>query len=74
LIMGAFAGWLAGKITRGSGFGLLGNLLLGVAGAFVGGFLFSFLGLKSFTFIGSLISATAGAAALILVAGAIRKA
>jgi len=74
LIIGALAGWLAGKLTRGGGFGLLGNLLLGIVGAVIGGFLFSLIGLKAFGLIGSLASATVGAIVLILVVGAIRKA
>ena len=45
LIVGLLAGWIAGQLTRGSGFGLLGNLLVGVIGAFVGGVLFWVLGL-----------------------------
>lgn len=42
LIIGMIAGWLAGLIMRGHGFGLLGNMIVGVLGAMVGGYLFSF--------------------------------
>jgi uncharacterized membrane protein YeaQ/YmgE (transglycosylase-associated protein family) len=45
LIVGLVAGWLAGKIMRGRGFGLLGNLAIGVIGSFVGGFVFRLIGL-----------------------------
>jgi uncharacterized membrane protein YeaQ/YmgE (transglycosylase-associated protein family) len=62
IIIGGIAGWIAGKITRGSGFGLLGNIVVGIAGAIVGGFLFKILGIMiSSTLLGSLITATAGA-------------
>ena len=40
LVIGALAGWLAGKIMKGDGFGLLGNIVVGIVGAFIGGFLF----------------------------------
>ena len=45
LVVGLLAGWIAGRLTQGSGFGLLGNLIVGVIGAFVGGLLFWLLGL-----------------------------
>ncbi len=61
LIIGVIAGWLAGKITRGSGFGLVGDMIVGVIGALLGGFLFGLIGLASFTLLGSLITATVGA-------------
>ena len=43
LIVGLIAGWLAGQFMRGGGFGLIGDIVMGVIGAFVGGLLFSFL-------------------------------
>ena len=43
LLLGALAGWIAGKIMKGSGFGLIGNIVVGVIGAFIGGFLFAWL-------------------------------
>lgn len=48
LIIGAWAGWLAGKLTRGHGFGLVGDLVVGILGALIGGFLFGLLGIVSF--------------------------
>ena len=45
LVVGIVAGWLAGKIVRGTGFGLIGDLLVGIAGAFVAGWLFPRLGI-----------------------------
>ena len=65
LIIGAVAGWLAGKLTRGRGFGLVGDLVIGILGALVGGFLFGLLGVVSFGLIGSLVMATVGAVVLL---------
>jgi uncharacterized membrane protein YeaQ/YmgE (transglycosylase-associated protein family) len=65
LIIGLAAGWLAGQIMKGKGFGLLGNLLLGCIGAFVGGFVFDVLGIYTRGTIGSIIAALAGALLLL---------
>ena len=59
------AGWVAGKLTRGRGFGLVGDLVIGILGALVGGFLFGLLGIVSFGPIGSLVTATVGAVVLL---------
>jgi uncharacterized membrane protein YeaQ/YmgE (transglycosylase-associated protein family) len=62
LIIGIIAGWLAGLIMRGKGFGLLGNMIVGVLGAMVGGYMFSFLNVSaSHGLIGSLFTAVVGA-------------
>lgn len=61
VLIGIAAGWLAGKLTKGSSFGLVGNLIVGVVGAFVGGFLFWLLGLAATGVLGQLIVATVGA-------------
>ncbi len=45
ILIGLIAGWLAGKIMRGSGFGVIGDILLGIVGAFVGSWIFRFLGI-----------------------------
>ncbi len=65
LIIGVVAGWLSGKLTRGHGFGLVGDLVVGILGAFIGGFFLRFLGVISFGLIGSLVSATVGAIVLL---------
>lgn len=65
LLIGAIAGWLAGLLAQGRGFGLLGNIVVGVIGALVGGFVFSLLGLQSYTTLGSLVTATIGAVILL---------
>ena len=76
LVIGAVAGWLAGIIVQGTGFGLIGDILVGIAGAFVAGFLFPALGL-GFTIVGgvlgAIIVAALGAVILLLVVGLIRK-
>ena len=74
LAIGAVAGWLAGVIMSGSGFGLLGDIVLGIIGAFIGGFLFGLLGLSAAGLIGQIISATVGAVALIFVLRLFKKA
>lgn len=67
LLIGLCAGWLAGQFTKGKGFGLAGNLIIGVIGAVVGGFLFGLVGLGSTNLLGELITATVGAIALLAV-------
>uniref|UniRef100_UPI003A96D1EB GlsB/YeaQ/YmgE family stress response membrane protein n=1 Tax=Pseudidiomarina sp. TaxID=2081707 RepID=UPI003A96D1EB len=47
LLVGLIAGWLAGSLVKGGGFGLLGNIVIGVIGALIGGFLFNVLGVSS---------------------------
>ena len=71
----AVAGWLAGMLMRGGGFGILGNIVVGILGAVVGGFLFGLLGLSvSGGLVGSLITAVAGAAILLFIVGLVKKA
>jgi uncharacterized membrane protein YeaQ/YmgE (transglycosylase-associated protein family) len=61
LIVGLVAGWLAGLVSRGSGFGIWGDLITGVIGAFVGGFLFNLIGISTYGVIGSIVVSTIGA-------------
>lgn len=72
LLIGLIAGWLAGKITKGSGFGVAGDIGLGVVGAFVGGFLFRLVGLSAGGTIGTLIMATVGAVVLVYIVRALK--
>ena len=66
LVVGAIAGWLAGTIVKGGGFGLLGDIVIGIIGAFVGGWLLTQLGVSIGTGIVSVIAtATIGAVALL---------
>lgn len=74
LLIGCLAGFLAGKILRGGGFGLVGNLVVGVIGAVVGGFLFGLLGISTGNgTLGSLVTATIGAVVLLWLIGFIKK-
>jgi uncharacterized membrane protein YeaQ/YmgE (transglycosylase-associated protein family) len=74
LLIGLAAGWLAGQITKGSGFGVVGDLVIGVIGALLGGFLFSLVGLVSYGLLGSLIMATFGAIVLLWLLRFMKKA
>jgi uncharacterized membrane protein YeaQ/YmgE (transglycosylase-associated protein family) len=75
LIIGAAAGWLAGQVMKGRGFGVVGNIFVGVIGAVLGGYLFGVLGVSTGSgLIGSLITAFFGAVVLLLVVGLIKKA
>ena len=66
LIIGLAAGWLAGQLVKGGGFGIVGDLVVGVIGAIVGGFLFNLLGFPPSNMLAKLIAATVGAILLIL--------
>jgi uncharacterized membrane protein YeaQ/YmgE (transglycosylase-associated protein family) len=73
LLIGLAAGWLAGLIMRGHDFGLVGNLILGVIGALLGGFLFHLVGIATYGLLGRLIAATIGAIVLLFLLKLIRK-
>lgn len=76
LIIGIAAGWLAGKIMRGGGFGLVGDLVVGVIGALLGGWLFGVLGISTggLGLLGSLIVALVGALILLWLIRLIKRA
>ncbi|MGA8579319.1 MAG: GlsB/YeaQ/YmgE family stress response membrane protein [Bryobacteraceae bacterium] len=75
LIIGIAAGWLAGHVVRGGGYGLIGDLVVGVIGAFIGGWLLGgALRLFAGGLIGSLVTATIGAIVLLYVIRLIKKA
>ena len=61
LAVGILVGWLAGKLTKGSGFGIIGNLIVGIAGALVGGFVFGLLGINAAGLLGQIVLSTVGA-------------
>lgn len=73
LLIGAIAGWLAGKLMKGGGFGLFGNIVIGIIGAIIGGFVFGLIGLRADGFIGAIIVATVGAGILLYVVGLFKK-
>jgi uncharacterized membrane protein YeaQ/YmgE (transglycosylase-associated protein family) len=72
LVVGLVAGWLAGKIVHGTGFGVVSDLVLGVIGAFVGGWLLPQLGIHLGAGIVAVINATMGALLLLLVVKVVR--
>ena len=74
LLIGLIAGWLAGRIMRGGGFGLAGDLIVGVIGALLGGWLFGLLGLSAGGFLGQLIVALVGAIILLYLLRLIKRA
>ncbi|MCL5124625.1 MAG: GlsB/YeaQ/YmgE family stress response membrane protein [Deltaproteobacteria bacterium] len=74
LIIGLVAGWLAETIMKGRGAGMVVNLVVGVIGAYVGGFIFRLIGLSAHGFIGSLIAATIGSIVLLFIIAALKKA
>jgi len=75
LAIGAVAGWLAGMLMKKGGFGLIGNIVVGILGAIVGGFVFDFLGIRiGGDIVGSIITSTAGAVLLLFAVGVIKKA
>jgi len=73
LIIGAVAGWLAGTLMKGGGFGLIGNIVVGILGAVIGGWVFGLLGISAGGMIGSIVMATAGAAILLYFVGMLKK-
>lgn len=74
LAIGAVAGWLAGNLIKGGGFGLFGNIVIGIIGAVVGGFVFGLFGITAGGIIGSIVTATVGAALFLYVVSIIKKA
>ncbi len=75
LLVGAIAGWLAGLIVRGFGFGLIGNIVVGIIGALVAGYLFPKLGVGlPAGMIGEILSAAVGAVIVLVIIGLIRRA
>ncbi len=75
LFIGAVAGWLAGLIVRGGGYGLIGDIIVGVIGAFIAGWLFPRLGFSlGGGVIAAIISATLGAIILLLIIRLVKRA
>ncbi|HEY3645462.1 MAG TPA: GlsB/YeaQ/YmgE family stress response membrane protein [Gammaproteobacteria bacterium] len=74
LVIGAIAGWLAGLVMKGRGFGILGNIVIGIVGAVIGGFLFNALGIAFWGLLGTLLVAFIGAVILLFIVGLIKRA
>jgi len=75
IVVGLVAGWLAGVLVKGGGFGVIGDIVVGVLGALIGGFLFTSVGASTGGgLIGSIIVATIGAVILIVVLRLVKRA
>ncbi|MEO6699420.1 MAG: GlsB/YeaQ/YmgE family stress response membrane protein [Paraperlucidibaca sp.] len=75
ILVGLIAGWLAGVLMKGGGYGIIGDIVVGIVGAVVGGYLFNTLGLSaSGGFIARIIVATVGAVVLIAIIRFIKRA
>ncbi len=74
LLVGAIAGWLAGTLVRGFGFGLIGNILVGIVGALIGGFLFGGPTINSNAFnLTALLISLVGAVILLAIVNVVRR-
>jgi uncharacterized membrane protein YeaQ/YmgE (transglycosylase-associated protein family) len=75
LIVGLIAGWLAGKIMRGSGFGIIGDIIIGIIGAFIGTWLWGALHLPVIAnfWVSAIVISTVGACVLIFIIGLFRR-
>ena len=74
LCIGAIAGWLAGTMVKGGGFGLFGDIIVGIIGAVIGGWLFGVLGIATGGLLGSIVTATVGAIILLVIVRAVKRA
>lgn len=73
LLIGLLAGWIAGLILKGRGFGVLGDIVIGCIGSLLGGFLFDLLGVHAGGLVGSLVCAILGAIAFIYLVRFLRR-
>lgn len=75
LLIGAVAGWLAGVLVKGYGFGIVGNIVVGIVGAFIAGLIFPALNISlGGGILGSIVHATLGAVILLLVIRVFKRA
>lgn len=73
LLVGLIAGWLAGVLVKGGGFGVIGDIIVGILGAVIGGSLFSSVSIGSGGLLGAILVATIGAVILIFLLRLIRR-
>lgn len=73
LIVGFIAGWLADMLVKGSSFGLLGHIVIGIIGAVIGGFIFRLFGVTAYGTLGNIIMATIGAIVLLVILKAVNR-
>jgi uncharacterized membrane protein YeaQ/YmgE (transglycosylase-associated protein family) len=72
-VVGIAAGWIAGVVVKGGGFGLVGDVIVGVFGAFVGNYLFHLVGVSADGLVGSIVIAAVGAILLLLFVRLVRR-
>ena len=73
ILIGLVAGWLAGVIMKGGGYGVVGDIVVGVVGALIGGWLFTRMGVASGGLLGAIIVATVGAIILIFLLRLVKR-
>jgi uncharacterized membrane protein YeaQ/YmgE (transglycosylase-associated protein family) len=73
IVIGILAGWLAGQIVKGRGMGIGIDLLVGIVGSVLGGWIFGLLGLAAFGLIGRLVMSVVGAVVLLLLVRALKR-
>jgi len=73
LLIGAISGWLAGQIWKGAGFGLIGNIIVGIIGGIIGGWIAGNLGVGGGGFLWQILIAVGGAWVLLFIINLIRK-
>jgi len=73
IIIGAIAGWLAGRLVKGQGFGLIGNIVIGILGGGLAGILAPALGLYTTSTGGNIVAATVGALVLLFLVNLVRR-
>ncbi|MEK6773084.1 MAG: GlsB/YeaQ/YmgE family stress response membrane protein [Bdellovibrionota bacterium] len=69
LIIGLISGWLAGVLVQGHGLGTLGNIVIGVIGSFLGGYIFNMSGVNTYGLLGSIAMSVVGAVVFLLIVG-----
>ncbi|MFI5173195.1 MAG: GlsB/YeaQ/YmgE family stress response membrane protein [Chitinophagales bacterium] len=73
ILIGALAGWAAGKLIKGEGFGLLGNIVVGIVGAVLGGWIFDKLGIAEQNLLYQIAAAVVGSVLFLLIIGLIKR-
>lgn len=73
ILIGALAGWIGGKLMRGEGFGLIGNIIVGIVGAVIGGWLFDKLDISSSGLTGTIASSVVGAVLFLFLVGILKR-
>ncbi|MBK7037080.1 MAG: GlsB/YeaQ/YmgE family stress response membrane protein [Chitinophagales bacterium] len=73
ILIGALAGWVGGKLVKGEGFGIIGNIIVGIVGAVLGGWIFEKLGIAETNLLYSIAAAVVGSVVFLLIIGLIKR-